>query len=112
MKNQIILKILYIFCIINTLIFINSCSSERKGVKYVCNCEQLEKVNGFIERSIPSANNMSDEEMEDVIHQLWVTGVITTCHQKIFILNSHYDINWNISENKIDSCEVVYNSVY
>jgi len=108
MKLELNNKLRYSLYAVLVVVFLSSCSGE--NAKYVCNCEQLEKVQGFIERSIKPSNNMSDEEMEDVIHQLWVTGVKTTCQKRVFPTDSHNNIDW--SEAKVDSCETAYDWVY
>ena len=100
-------KLSYVFYLVLGTVII-SCSGQ--DAKYVCTCEQRENVQQFIERSIKPANNMSDEEMEDVIHQLWVTGVKLNCGVKVMPTDSRNNIDWN--EVKIDSCEVAYDFVY
>lgn len=41
---------------------------QRQRPRFVCSCEQNEKVQSFLEKSIEPVNNKSDEEMEDVIN--------------------------------------------
>lgn len=69
-----------------TLLFTNCEPTDRnrESVKaeVVCNCEQREKVAEFIKSSIKNANNMSDEEMEDVIRELRHTAVDIYCPKK------------------------------
>lgn len=89
-------------------ITVASCSGS--DAKYVCNCKQLETVRDFIERTIKPANNMSDEEMEDVIHRLWLVGVKTTCQKRVFPTDTHNNIDWSLA--KVDSCETAFDWVY
>lgn len=63
-----------------------SCKNENENenhtmIVYGCNCEQKQQVAKDIKESIKNANNMSDEEMEDVIIQLERTYVRTHCNQ-------------------------------
>lgn len=85
--------------------FLLSCSFERKASRWVCNCEQREKIAVFISSNMKDANNMSDEEMEDVISELTKTAVMINCNQK----NVYFDYNWTpiMEKNKLDSCEVI-----
>lgn len=68
--------ILIAFCI--SLI---SCSETRKEKAYGCTMKQKKELTDFLKTSIKDANNMSDEEMEDVIWQLERTGVHMFCSQ-------------------------------
>lgn len=63
--------------------FLTSCYSEtkRKKLVYTCNCEQQAKASSFVKETIGAANNMSDEEMEDVISQLERTSIKLHCSQ-------------------------------
>lgn len=45
-----------------------------------------------------ASNNMSDEEMEDVISELENVGVHSYCHQEMFWHNkSNYRVDWSKS---------------
>lgn len=59
-----------------------SCNKERYKNIYTCTCDEQKRANEFVQSSIKSANNMSDEEMEDVIHQLERTSIHLNCHQR------------------------------
>lgn len=59
-----------------------SCERSEERTIYVCDCEQQKKAAEFVQNSIKNSNNMSDEEMEDVIHQLERTAVKLNCSQK------------------------------
>lgn len=74
-------------------------------MKYVCSCEQKKKIETFISNNIAPSNNMSDEEMEDVIYELYKTGVKLNCEQRKFIVNHTAEIDWG--QNTLDSCETV-----
>jgi len=88
------------------LLILSSCG-YREGQVRVCNCEQQEKVLSFVQNSIKNANNMSDEEMEDVVSQLERTGVRTICGQtRGRFSNNGGAFDWNSVEK--DSCKVYY----
>lgn len=89
------------------IIFITSCNYE--GVQYVCNCEERKQVDEFISKNIKSSNNMSDEEMEDVIKELYKTAVKIKCKQKLVLMNSK---GYYLNGEKLDSCEQVMFNIY
>jgi hypothetical protein len=82
--------------------FIFSCGNKQEE-EWVCTCQESQKVSDFISANVKSANNMSDEEMEDVIIELRRTGIKLHCHQELLWQNSEGTILW--SKNKLDSCE-------
>ena len=49
-------------------IIISSCS-DRLSRCYVCNEQERLQVADFVSKNIEASNNMSDEEMEDVISE-------------------------------------------
>lgn len=59
-----------------------SCDQRIKENIYVCDCEQQKLASKFVSDNMKNANNMSDEEMEDVISQLERTGVKLNCSKK------------------------------
>ena len=79
------------------LILITSCS-DKKIRCYICDANKKAKVSEFVSKNIKDANNMSDEEMEDVISQLEETGIKIHCRQE-FILT---DWNGNIYYDKLN----------
>ena len=79
------------------LILITSCA-DKKIRCYVCDAKEKTKVSEFVSKNIKDANNMSDEEMEDVISQLEKTGIKIHCRQE-FILT---DWNDNIYYDKLN----------
>ena len=91
MKNYKKLSLLLI------LILITSCA-DRKIRCYVCDVNEKAKVSEFVSKNMKDANNMSDEEMEDVISQLEKTGIKIHCRQE-FILT---DWNGNIYYDKLN----------
>ncbi len=101
------MKLKYIILIISILLV--SCSKVESEIKYrtehVCNCKEREELKLFIQNSIKNANNMSDEEMEDVISELRYVGYRTICHEELFIVGDDGWIDWN--KNKLDSCESI-----
>lgn len=95
------MKNLFILVLLVTLF---SCSG--KAPKYVCNCEQSSRVQAFVERSLAPANNKSDEEMEDVIRELFKTGVKLNCSQKLIDV-ADGEIDW--TKTVPQPCETIYN---
>jgi hypothetical protein len=71
----------------------------------VCSCSEKEKAANFISSSIKNANNMSDEEMEDVISQLEYSAYNLYCHKKDITFD--WDEGHRIMITKLDSCETV-----
>lgn len=72
-------KVLFILVSITGL---TSCDQRIKENVYVCDCEQQKLASKFVSDNMKSANNMSDEEMEDVITQLERTAVKLNCSKK------------------------------
>jgi len=98
MKNKITILVV-------TLIFLTSCR-EHKRLKTVCSCEQNLKVEKFLKSTIKDANNMSDEEMEDVIYSLHITAMAIHCDQKMVWVDNN---GWVVPEKlKLDSCQTLY----
>lgn len=77
-------KLFSILLVSVTVLFTNCEPTNRESIKaeVVCNCQQRDKVAEFIQSSIKNANNMSDEEMEDVIRELRHTAVDIYCPKK------------------------------
>lgn len=75
----------------------------------VCNCEEKLRLEEFLSKSIKDANNMSDEEMEDVIAQLRVTGILTFCHKApVWVKETeggYTEVDWK--RQKVDSCTFI-----
>lgn len=78
---------------------------------YVCDCEQKDKLETYLRESIADANNMSDEEMEDVIHQLRVDGYQTFCQLQPVWVKKTGEANWewevDFQKEKQDSCKFI-----
>ena len=92
-------KLLIIF-----LIVLSSCGpNEKTKLLWYCTCEEMETVQDFVKESIGPANNMSDEEMEDVISELTKVAMITSCHQEM--TTTTLDGNAIIEKLELDSCE-------
>ena len=87
-----------------------SCTQHYQAPRTVCTCEQSEKVAAAVERSIKNANNMSDEEMEDVVIQLERTYRNTYCRDKMMWIEYEFmgypNVDW--TKSKLDSCESLY----
>jgi predicted peroxiredoxin len=75
-------------------------------------CEQSEGllVADFVSKNIKSANNMSDEEMEDVISELRKTGIKLYCKQSFVPCNWDNRIIWE--KVKKDSLQVFHPYLY
>lgn len=85
-----------------------SCNSNSVPAdRYVCNCKEKEKLQEYVANSIKNANNMSDEEMEDVLQELRTGGIKMYCRQKqVFVFPDSYGkIDWQ--KTKLDSCESI-----
>jgi len=76
--------------------------------KFVCSCEESKSASEWLKTSIAPANNMSDEEMEDVVAELRKTAIMLHCHQRIFLTDHNGSIIWGIKENSLDTCETVH----
>jgi len=74
---------------------------------YVCNCEQRDKVIDFLEKTISDANNMSDEEMEDVIIELRETAYKTICGITNIKGNYNSSSASHVFQLKKDSCNLI-----
>ncbi len=93
--------------ILIALLLLTACGSQQ-DTRFICNCEQKKEVQRFIEAHIKDANNMSDEEMEDVIVQLQRTAISVTCTQRLFwIIPDGNRVDWTKTA-KLDSCETIF----
>lgn len=95
-----------------------SCDNENGGghestkANFVCNCEQTKKVSEFIQTSIKNANNMSDEEMEDVIQELHRTAVKVNCDRKnIKAIRDEFGHITKLTQ-ELDSCDKIMENIY
>lgn len=90
-------------CLLLGLMFL-SCENSQE-TRFVCNCEEQKQLQFFVKESIKPSNNMSDEEMEDVINQLRKDGIRIFCKQKPVWIKHDGEIDW--SKQKVDSCEAI-----
>ncbi|MBK7362699.1 MAG: hypothetical protein IPJ01_10425 [Micavibrio sp.] len=90
----------------------NSNGNESIRAEYVCNCKQIEKVSEFIQTSIKNANNMSDEEMEDVIQELHRTAVKVNCQKKNIKAKRSEFGNITQLTQELDSCDKIMENIY
>lgn len=86
-----------------------SCS-DKKARCYVCDEQQRLQVADFVSKNVKGANNMSDEEMEDVISELRDTGIKLYCRQE-FVPTS-WDGYILYEEIKKDSLKTYYPYLY
>lgn len=98
--------------VIIMLMMLTSCVNPNyQKYEDVCSCQELDKVNKFITDNMKSANNMSDEEMEDVIEELRKTAIETNCHQKLMLHNGESG-RIMYETVKLDSCEKIMDIKY
>lgn len=88
------------YTILPLLLLLWSCSEVEKpktyeSLEYVCTCDQKKAATEFVKISIEPANNKSDEEMEDVILQLYRTAIKLHCQQRT-IKSEVSEHGWNI----------------
>lgn len=86
-----------------------SCSDNQTRC-YVCDEQQRLQVADFVSKNVKGANNMSDEEMEDVISELRDTGIKLYCRQEFVPTSWNGDILYE--EIKKDSLQTYYPYLY
>lgn len=79
------------------------CSCDDVRQRYVCDCDDKNKISQFITDNIGKANNMSDEEMEDVIRELRYTAIAITCKSRFI----HTSQDGSPLPTQLDSCETI-----
>lgn len=88
-----------------------SCTAKRelsqdKEPFMVCSCQQDEKRAGWVGQHVKDSNNMSDEEMEDVISELNRVSYGMFCSEKLFYYTGDgYSMRPDYTRIKLDSCE-------
>ena len=92
-----------------TLVVLSSCA-DKKIRCYVCDKEEKQKVENFVSSNIKNANNMSDEEMEDVIRELTETAIKINCKQKYLDADFNGNLDYNAIDKKED--ETVFPYIY
>ena len=92
-----------------TAIALSSCA-DKKIRCYVCDKEEKEKVQNFVSSNIKNANNMSDEEMEDVIEELTDTAIKLNCRQKYLDADFNRNLDYKSIEKNED--ETVFPYIY
>ena len=102
-------KIIQKISLILTLIFLISCA-DKKIRCYVCDANDKAKVSEFVSKNIKDANNMSDEEMEDVISQLEETGIKIHCRQEFILTDWDGNIYYDKLNKKKD--ETIFPYIY
>lgn len=108
------MKKIIMLLLVSSMVLMTNCEpaeSESVKAETVCNCEQRDKVASFIQSSIKNANNMSDEEMEDVISELRKTAIRIYCPQKNVraIRSNQSGSIVRLLDNSLDSCEQIMN---
>ena len=105
MKNKLSINNITTTCLGLILSALFSGCDGIQHTRFVCNCEEQKQLQLFVKESIKPANNMSDEEMEDVINQLRRDGIMIYCNQKPVCVNHEGEIDW--TKQKFDSCETI-----
>lgn len=100
-------KLLGLMLILSCVVICSCNNDSQPADKYVCNCEEKAKLQEYVANSIKSANNMSDEEMEDVLAELRTGGIKMFCRQKqVYVFPNEFGkIDWQ--KTKLDSCESI-----
>ena len=86
-----------------------SCSDKQTRC-YVCEQPESLQVADFLSNNIKGANNMSDEEMEDVISELRNTGIKLYCKQVFVPCDWQNQVIWE--EVKKDSLQTLHPYLY
>ena len=86
-----------------------SCSHKQTRC-YVCEKPESLQVADFVSKNIKDSNNMSDEEMEDVIYELRKTGIKLYCKQVFVPCTWDNQIIWE--EVKKDSLQTLHPYLY
>ena len=86
-----------------------SCSDKQIRC-YVCDEQQRLQVADFVSKNVKGANNMSDEEMEDVISELRDTGIKLYCRQEFVPTSWNGDILYDKIQK--DSLQTYYPYLY
>lgn len=86
-----------------------SCS-DKQTLCYVCDEQQRLQVADFVSKNIKNSNNMSDEEMEDVISELRNTGIKLYCRQEFIKTSWNGDILYGKIQK--DSLKTYYPYLY
>lgn len=102
-------KVVFVLALISTLLVsCNETEQYHARRAYLCNPEQSEGVLRFIQDNLLSANNMSDEEMEDVIIELKRTAILLKCRQVIVKVGRHGAILYEDLEKADDESLFLY----
>jgi hypothetical protein len=87
------------------ILILIGCDSEQH-TRRVCNCDQLRRANEFVISTIEDANNMSDEEMEDVIDELQSTAIQLNCPTAPVWVDDRGEVDWQ--KESADSCKSIF----
>lgn len=99
MKRKITVATILTFGLI-----LSSCNIEHRDLEWVCSCEQQQKAADFVTANMKAANNMSDEEMEDVIEELTKTSIMLNCSQRLMFQDRN-GVDWR--KEKLNDCETL-----
>lgn len=75
------MKKIFTLLVLSSTLCLCSCDNMKPSYYYGTE-ETAEKIANFVSSNMKDANNMSDEEMEDVIKELYRTAVKTFCTHK------------------------------
>ena len=106
MKTEITMKLKYFsFAYVLLSAILSSCGGSTETTGYICDCDERKQLQSFVKESIQPANNMNDEEMEDVIRQLRIDGIKIFCKQKPVWIKRGNQVDW--TKQKADSCQFI-----
>lgn len=103
-------KTITLYVIYTSLALVLFSCSDKTTRCYVCDEQQRLQVADFVSKNIQGANNMSDEEMEDVINELRDTGIKLYCRQEFVPTSFNGDILYE--EIQKDSLQTYYPYLY
>lgn len=91
--------------LLHCIVFASCSDTPTNSYATVCSCLEKERAANFVASSIKNANNMSDEEMEDVIIQLERTSYDLFCSKKN--IQYYYKEGNRSIITELDSCQAV-----
>lgn len=95
-----------IILIFATILFLCCKRPPAMQLAWGCNCKEQADAAKWVGEHIGTANNMSDEEMEDVIAQLQKTAIQLHCKRRMFMIAK--SDGGSILSVPADSCLILY----
>ncbi len=78
------------YLIIFSLLLLFNCSETYESTRIHCTPQQKQKILDFVSNNIKNANNMADEEMEDVIIELRRTAYMYSCDKVVTVCTKSF----------------------